>query len=319
MTSDRLFRLIIRLYPAAYRTAHEAETVSTARESLASQGRVGATRELADLTVHALRERTRLTATSAVGAVAAVAAPLAAGSAVALSLVFTAFAEWTKRRAGNSQPAHGFGPFATLGAIPYLIWILVFLAAVFGRGAAARRLTGIAMAASVALVPLAHLTHMDRPRLYVLGSLVLFGMIVLAAPIDPLGRSPLDRRALTVCTLVMTGILSGISLEYGPLWYWGNDTIDAIGALMPGALGFLLLVSVLCMRLNRRLPFAVIVVMFPWGVFCYGTPGRPSLFFGGVVCAAALAGFVLLLPKIDVDHRRDRPTQSGPVPPTDAG
>lgn len=304
MRGDRLFRLVIRLYPAAHRAAHEAEIVSTARDSLESQGRAGALRELADLAVHALRERTRLTATSGVGAVAAVAAPLAAGSAVALSLVFLSFAERTRRPAGYAHAFHwrGFGPFATAGALPYLVWLLVFLAAVSGRGGAARRLTGVAVAASVALVPLAPLAHMDRPRLPMLGSLVLFGMLVLAAPTDPLGRSPLDRRALAACTLVMAGILSGIRLEYGPLWYWGNDTIEAMGALLPVALGGLFVVSLLCLRLNRRLPFAVAVVAFPWAVFCFGTPGRPSPVFVGIAGAAALAAVFPLLRTIDADH-----------------
>src|SRR3954471_4480722 len=112
-----MFRLVIRLYPAAHRAAYEDEIMSTVRDSLESQGRLGVLWELADLTVHALRERTRLTATSAVGAVATAAAPLAAGSAVALSLVFLAFAEWA-----GGQGGRGFGPFATLGAIPYLVW-----------------------------------------------------------------------------------------------------------------------------------------------------------------------------------------------------
>jgi hypothetical protein len=129
-----MFRLVIRLYPAAHRAAHGDEIMSTARDSLESQGPLGVLRELADLTVHALRERTRLTATSAVGAVATAAAPLAAGSAVALSLVFLAFAEWTSGGLGH--------PFATLGAIPYLAWLLVFLSAVVKRAGAARRLAG---------------------------------------------------------------------------------------------------------------------------------------------------------------------------------
>lgn len=182
MRSDRLFRLVVGLYPAAHRAAHEDEIISTARDSLESQGRLGALRELADLTVHALRERTRLTATSAVGAVAAAAAPLAAGSAVALSLVFLAFAEWTRGRAARPTHGHGFGPFATLGAIPYLVWLLVFLAAAVTRAGAARRLAGVAVVVSVALVPLARLTHLDRPPLLMLGSLLLFGLVVLAAP-----------------------------------------------------------------------------------------------------------------------------------------
>jgi hypothetical protein len=118
-------------------------------------------------------------------------------------MVFLAFAEWA-----GGQGGRGFGPFATLGAIPYLVWLLAFVAAVVKRPGAARRLAGVAVAVSIALVPLAQVAHLDRPRLSMLGSLVLFGLITLAAPTDPLGRSPLDRRALSACTLVMAGILT---------------------------------------------------------------------------------------------------------------
>jgi hypothetical protein len=137
-----------------------------------------------------------------------------------------------------------------------------------------------------------------------LGSLALFGLITLAAPTDPLGRSPLDRRMLSACTLVMAGILTGIRLEYGPLWYFGNDTIEAMGALLPVALGGLFVLSLLCLRLDRRLPFAVAVVALPWAVFCIGTPGRPSRVFMGIAGAAALAAVFPLLRAIDADHPR---------------
>lgn len=102
----------------------------------------------------------------------------------------------------------------------------------------------------------------------------------------------------------MAGILSGICLEYGPLWYWGNDTIEAMGALLPVALGCLFVLSLLGLRLNRRLPFAVAVVALPWAVFCFGTPGRPSPVFVAIAGAAALASVFPLLRTIDTDHRR---------------
>jgi hypothetical protein len=88
MTSERLIRLITRLYPADYRAERGEEILSTVRDCLSSLRRGTAALELADLAGHAFRERIRLTAISRSGAVAATSAPLAAGSAIALSLAF---------------------------------------------------------------------------------------------------------------------------------------------------------------------------------------------------------------------------------------
>lgn len=196
----------------------------------------------------------------------------------------------------------------------------MFLAAVSGHGGAARVLAGMATAVAVALVPLDHLTGMNRPPLYMLGALTLFGVIVLAAPADPLRRAPLDRGGLTVYTVAMTGILSGISLEYGlpalsypggsrPLWYYGTDAITAMGHLMPYVLGLLLAGSLLSLRPNRRLPLGVAVVTFPWALFVYGTPARPSAVLVAVVCAAGFAALILRIGA--VESRRQRPPEPG--------
>jgi hypothetical protein len=319
MTSEHLIRLIARLYPAAYRAEHGEEVLSTVRDSLSSSRRGTAALELADLAAHALRERVRFTATSRSGAVAATAAPLAAGSAIALSLVFLVFAEtpWAPERGFDWNVWHRFGPFATLGPLAYLAWLLVFVAVLAGRGGTARLLTAMAMALSAAIVPLSHLTKIQRPPAYMLVALALFGLIVLAAPSDPIRRA-MDRRVLTAWTVLLTGFLSGISLEYGlpqtqpalgdtrPLWYMGRDSIVAMGDLLPWALALLLVVSVLCLRLNRRLPLAAVAVTLPWAVFVHGISGRPSPVLVALVCAAGLAGLIPPLSLLDTRDRTDR-------------
>lgn len=325
MTSERLIRLIIRLYPVAYRTEHQEEILSTVRDSLSSLRRGGAALELADLAGQAFRERVRLTATSMAGAVLATAAPLAAGSAIALSLVFLVFAELS-REPIQSVGWRTFGPFATLGPIAYLAWMMVFLVAVAGRDRTARLMTGTATALSVVIVPLAWFTGMQRPLGYVPAALVLFGVIVLAAPVDPMRRSPLERRPLTAWMVLFTGVLSIIVLDYGLaertlvaprfslprlLWYFGTDANAALGSLMPYALGLLLVVSVLCLWLNRRLFPAVIAVTFPWAVFAYGASERPSVLIVASLCAAGLAGLVLTLSVIDRRRRASARERAG--------
>jgi hypothetical protein len=316
-TTDRFIGLIVRLHPPAYRAEHHAEIASTARDSLAAQGRLGAVRELADLAAHALRQRTGLAATSAPGAVAAAAAPLTVASAIAVSGVFLAFAEWDWWD-GIYPPEIGprVGPFTTLGPVAYIAWLLVLVAVIFGRGGAARSLTRLATAVSIAIVPLAWSTALERPPLFVLSALVLLGTVALAAPVDPLGRSPLDRRVVIVGTLAIAGFLSAISFGYGtldrprPLGY-RVGSIHAIGYWTAVALVTLLVVSLLCLRLDRRLPLVAAVVAYPWAVLAYGayltSPApAPVPLTAAAMCVAGLIGLVLVMATVNAVYRMGR-------------
>lgn len=110
---------------------------------------------------------------------AAGAAPLAAASAIALSGVSLVCAEWAWSPDPYIRDPHlgTLGPFPMLGPIVYLTWLLVFLMTIAGRAGAARLLTAVAVVASGAIVALAWLAGVDRPRLYLLSALALFGNI----------------------------------------------------------------------------------------------------------------------------------------------
>ena len=280
--SARLAKAVLRLYPAQRR----AELTSTMQDTLAGQSRAGAARELADLTVQGLRERSGLTATSAVGAIVATAAPFAAASAISISLVFLVFAERAWRHPYET-PFAPPGPFDTLGPYSYAVWLLVAVAAFLGWVRTARLLMVAAVVMTAALVPLARLSGWDRPPSIVLGVLVAFGVIALAAPPDPIGRPPLDGRRTVIHSMAFAALLSAPVLVYfnvdfsqtfrpghlpgpdRPLWYHGRDATDAMGVMIPALLAIALIAAVACMRWNERAPFAVVLLSAPWCAFAF--------------------------------------------------
>ncbi|GAA2636582.1 hypothetical protein SMC26_16155 [Actinomadura fulvescens] len=289
--SARLTKAILRLYPAE----RHAELASTMQDTLAGQSRAGAVRELADLTVQGLRERSGLTATSAVGAVVAAAAPFAAASAISISLVFLVFAERSWRHPYES-PFAPPGPFDTLGPYAYALWLLVAVASCSGWARAARLLMVAAVVMTAALVPLARLTGWDSPPLIVLGVLVAFGVIALAAPPDPIGRPPLDGR-VTVISMAFAALLSApvlvyFNVDFGqiggllgpdrPLWYHGREAADAMGVWIPALLVVALIAAVACMRWNVLAPFAVVLLSVPWCAFAFSV-GHDSYDHGATV------------------------------------
>ncbi|WP_329519054.1 hypothetical protein [Spirillospora sp. NBC_01491] len=307
----RLIRFVVRLHPKVDR----AEITSTLQDTLAEQGRASAARELADLAAHGLRQRTGLTAASPAGALLASVAPLATASAVALSSLFLLFAEWDWKPNpyGRNPSVDHLGPFDTLGPIAYFMWLLVSLAALRGRGGAVRLLAAVAVVATLVIVPLASFTGVDRPPLYLLSALSLFGVIVLAAPVDPLRRPTRDRRTLATGTAAVFLILTIFVLGYGeafsgaarPLWYRDGST-GPMGVMVECSLVVALVASVLCLRLNRRLPLTVAVVGLPWVVFALGTGARPGSFTAAVLSGAGLIALGLVTGAITLAHHVGR-------------
>lgn len=321
----RLAEAVLRLYPAERR----AELTSTMQDTLAEQSRVNAVRELADLTVQGLRERSGLTATSVVGAIVAVAAPFAVASAVSISLVFLVFAERSWRHPYET-PFAPPGPFDTLGPYAYALWLLVAVATCLGWARAARLLMVAAVAMTAALTPLARLTGWDGPPLIVLGVLVAFGVIALAAPPDPIGRAPLDGRLTAIHSMAFAALLSApvlvyFDVEFGytfhpsrptgpdrPLWYHGGEAADAMGVWIPVLLVVALIVAVACMRWNVLAPPAVALLSVPWCAFAFSVGhnsydrGATMLYVKATVPYVALPAVLGLIAAVAVLAQKTR-------------
>jgi hypothetical protein len=102
-----------------------------------------------------------------------------------------------------------------------------------------------------------------------------------------------------------------------PLWYrdlpalqfLGEPAIQLLGESVVAALVTALAVSLLCLRLNRRLPLAITVLAYPWAVFVYGTlaesPGLAPV-PAAAMCAAGLGAFGLAVATVSAVCRAGR-------------
>lgn len=272
--SDR-YRGLLVLYPAAYREGHGAVIRDTLLDASDAHGGRPPLLDLVGIATHAVRVRLRLTPDAAVGRVAAAAAPLAAASAVVMALMNMMFREW-RWWTGEHDQYTTFGPFLSIGAIAYLAWILVAVAAATTSGGALRTFRAGAAAASalgLALIPVAAVTGEPRPPLYVLATLALFGTIVVLAPSDPAQSPGLFPWVTVGAALALAIGLVLFSQLHWPEWslwapgaYW-NQSYFANELPLPALLA-LLITAVACRRRPRWIA-AVAVIGISWLPYCY--------------------------------------------------
>ena len=193
---ERRYRRLLALYPAAYRSAREDEMVATylaghpagepANDSagdpatgLATVGRLGFL-DVVDVVRGAARQRVRANAATTDDA-RNTASTLALAAAVGLAAVWFVAVE-TGRPAwiGQFQVVHPFGPFSTVGAVAWLAWLGTGVLGVAGR---ARVATLVSLVLTVAVVPTAAFSGIDRPTLLVLVPQVALGLVAAAWPI----------------------------------------------------------------------------------------------------------------------------------------
>jgi hypothetical protein len=277
--SDRYER-VIALYPPAYRDAHGDVIRGTLLDAADARGGRAPLTELAGIAAHAVRLRLGLNSDAAVGRVAAAVAPLAAGSAVALSLSLLVFGEWAPWIIKDGHYHLGeFGPFFTLGSVAYLAWALIALAALAVGGALGQRIiragAGVAALLGLAVVPVAAVAELQRPPMFVLVTLALFGLLVVAGPRDAAQASD---EFINVFLGVAGAITVGFSLTLAPdidrywneqYWFYIRDTTP-LATVIP-ALGTLAILgtAVLCRRDPRWLA-ATVVTSIAWAPYSFG-------------------------------------------------
>lgn len=189
MSLERRYRRLLRAYPAAYRARRGDEIVGTYLELASPDRSWPAPGEVLDMLQGGLRERVR--ASGAEGVLAGL--HVAAG----LALCASAFlATWLLLRSG-AAPSPGlapsspgpvpsqlnpFGPFATLGVLPDVAWILAALAAVHRSARMTRILICVALVLTVTIDAVATLTgHLGVPLLVLIPQFML-GLLALALP-----------------------------------------------------------------------------------------------------------------------------------------
>jgi hypothetical protein len=171
---ERWFALALRAYPRAYRAERGNEVMTTLVESTetASWWSVGA--DGLDLIVQGMRVRMALGPDRYAGRVLMLAALPGFVMAAAYAVVQLAFGE-----VAPTLPTH-FGPFQTVGAAVYFVWILGALGALV-KPRYQQRLAAICILASAVSVPVGD-AFFARPLLRVLVVLVGLGLPSLLAP-----------------------------------------------------------------------------------------------------------------------------------------
>jgi len=188
---ERWFALALRAYPRAYRAVRGAEMMTTLVESTetASWWSVGA--DGLDLIVRGMRVRMALGPDRFAGRVLMLAALPGFVMAAAYAVVQLAFGE-----VASSLPTH-FGPFHTVGAAVYFVWILGALV----KPRYQQSLAAICILASALSVPVGD-AFFARPLLRVLVVLVGLGLPSLLAPPADLWFS--RSRTVAACAGIIT-------------------------------------------------------------------------------------------------------------------
>ncbi|MFG2041550.1 hypothetical protein [Dactylosporangium sp. NPDC048998] len=171
------YRALLRWYPADYRAERGEEIIGTYLDLARPGQRRPRPADVADLVRGGLRQHLR--ARHALGLADAVpfAASLALAAAAALAGVWLFRAEVIT---GPVAPFwHSVGPFATLGAVAWIVWLLAPVAAFTGHG---RPAVALALLVTAAVVPSAALTPYTRPPMFVLVPQLALGLVALAVP-----------------------------------------------------------------------------------------------------------------------------------------
>ncbi|MFC4150622.1 hypothetical protein ACFO0M_30585 [Micromonospora mangrovi] len=236
---ERRYRRLLWTYPADYRRERGAEIIGTYLDLAGPGRRRPSIADAADLARGGLRQRLR----------AAGAGDLVPGVRLAAVLALTAGATLAGAWAAAERhplPADlavpQFGPFATIGVLAWVGWLLAILALAVRPGRWARATLATAVALTVALVPVGALTGLPRPPLLVLLPQVALGLVALGLP----DRPSTPARYAPLLGAVTAALLIGRQV-LGDLWgyyRWGGLRIMPVvgaalfvaGVLVGGAL-----------------------------------------------------------------------------------
>ncbi|RAO43458.1 hypothetical protein GAR06_04590 [Micromonospora saelicesensis] len=204
------YRRLLWAYPGDYQAERGDEIVGTYLDTVDPGRRWPSPHDAVDLLGAGLRERLR--GYGALGLVAAL--PLAATAALNTLVAVSAFlllqVEFEDPRFARLDPV---GPFQTLGAVIWLGWLLVGLAATALPGAWARTAAAGGFLLTIAVPPVAAVTSQPGPPLFVLAPAVALGLATLALPSHPgwVARSlpPLTAGCVTAASVAFSAAENG--------------------------------------------------------------------------------------------------------------
>jgi hypothetical protein len=238
-TYTRSCRAVIFAYPRSYRVLRGDEILSTLVDSAVPGQRLPRLADAADVVAAGLRARLGTPTLAGFDAGLVAAAPIALTLAAGIS----AFAWWRVEPvgAGFGSASPFLGVFRTVGPLAYLAWLSAALARTLLPAAYSRAAIGIATGTTVALPAVAALAGYDRPPLWVLMALAVFGVLAFAG--TPIGtRTSIDERISVAAgtigvALVSSALVAAWPPAGGGFGYYYQPTIARVGAVVAGTVG----------------------------------------------------------------------------------
>jgi hypothetical protein len=242
----RRYRTLLSCYPTEYRHERGDELLDTLLAAARPGQRWPSLPDAADLMSHAARRRLRTDATPGLAAGLTVAGPIALSLAAGLAAFL-----WIGGEIAPDASRH-LGPFRTLGPIAYAAWLV----ATAGNAALPSMFRRDLIAGAVlvtALLPVAALlTGIPRPPLWVMASLVLYGLVALTGSA---ATSPVRIRRAALAGAGATALLPTLALylwvpRHAAATYYGIALVLA-GAVVAIALAVLAATGLLVARRRR--------------------------------------------------------------------
>ncbi|MEV7227068.1 hypothetical protein AB0M79_08595 [Polymorphospora sp. NPDC051019] len=225
---ERRYRRLLWAYPKDYRARRGDEIVGTYLELAGTDRRRPSPADAVDLLRGGLRQHLRMAGPDVVAG-AHLAAVLALATAVAMAAIWLVYFELGPREP-LSIPLQ-FGPFWSLGAVPWIAWLAVGLVAVVAPRRRVRIGIGAAIVLTGAVVPASVLTGTIRPPLFVLLPQIALGLVALALPARPTAVARVVPFAGAVLFGALPAVL-GVYRSFRPLGYWNHYDVPAGAALL---------------------------------------------------------------------------------------
>lgn len=303
----RYLRLVRLCYPAGYRNERGTEIVGTCLALAAPDRRWPSAADVIDLAGGGLRQRVRSAGATGLGPGARLAGTLALSTTTALAGC------WAVRETNPSTMAWlGFpqrDPVASLGVGVWAAWLIAAVVHVMAPGRWTRLAIGFALVLTVAVIPLAAVTGLLRPPVFVLLPQACLGLVALGTPRGlPAWPRLLPLAGAAVAAPVAAAFLyGGGNVVHG---YYGWPA----GQVLPFAGVGLLLITLLigaglAARADLRGAWALLILLGPIGmltlhplaseitVSLYGggpIPTRTTLAAAAIVVAVVASALVAL-------------------------
>jgi hypothetical protein len=313
----RYARWTALFYPADYQRMRGSELVDTYLSLAAPSRRRPSWADIADLAAGGLRQHLRTAVGLGPGFRLAGLLALTTTSAFASGwVIFEALATMVFRSRYS-------GPFMSLGAAAWAVWLLTAVVYVVAPGRWFRRLAVLAVLVTAGVAPTAMLTGLPSPPLSVLLPQLVLGIVALGA--DARHRrwvrlTPLAAAALTMPVTVAAELRLDF---YGNYYVPAATALPAVGATL--LIGATLIALGLAARHDYRGVWALLILLTPSGMLALHPlgamlddtgPVRPAVPVWSSMAAAALlvavVGPALLV--LAVAARGRRPAGGRPLP-----